>query len=85
MAPVCGGDALVCIEFAVLALGEFLKDWTTMVMLLLLLGLFLKLRADRRKAREAVYARQLEAYDDKRNQETRGRIWVGENDKTVER
>ena len=53
--------------------------------LLLLLGLFLKLRADRRKAREAVYARQLEAYDDKRNQETRGRIWVGENDKTVER
>ncbi len=73
MALACGGDALVCIEFAVLAIGEFLRDWTTLAMLALLLGLLLKLRADRQKAREAGYARRLAAYDEQRSQEMQGR------------
>jgi len=67
MAAPCGGDPLVCIEFAVLAIGEFLKDWTTMAMLALLLGLLFRLKADRRKAREAAYATRLAAYDEKRS------------------
>ena len=64
----CGGDPLVCIEFVVLGIGEFLKDWTTLGMLAVLLVLLLRFRADRAKACEDAYARQLAAYDDKRSQ-----------------
>ena len=73
MVAVCNGDPLVCIEFAVLFTGEFLKDWTTMAMLALLLGLLLSVRADRRTAAEADHARRLLAYDKKRTEETRAR------------
>ena len=85
MTPVCGGDPLLCIEFVVLATGEFLHDWTTMAMLALLLGLLFRLRADRRKAREAAYARRLAAYDEKRSQESKEPTWVVPNDKAGER
>jgi hypothetical protein len=66
---VCSGDPLVCIDFIVLFIGEFLKDWTTMAMLAALLGLLLKLRADKQQIREDQYAKRLEAYDERRNQE----------------
>lgn len=69
MVAPCGGDPLVCIEFVVLGIGEFLKDWTTLGMLALLLGLLLRLRANRAKAREEAYARQLAAYDDSRSRQ----------------
>ena len=69
MVAPCGGDPLVCIEFVVLGIGEFLKDWTTMGMLALLLVLLLRFRADRAKAREDAYARQLGVYDDRRGQD----------------
>ena len=52
MTTPCSGDPLVCIEFVVLGIGEFLKDWTTLAMLALLLGLLFKLRVDRRRARD---------------------------------
>ena len=68
MTTPCSGDPLVCIEFVVLGIGEFLKDWTTIAMLVLLLGLLVKLRADRQRARDEAYARRLAAYDEKRNQ-----------------
>ena len=84
MAAVCNGDPLVCIEFVVLFVGEFLKDWTTLAMLALLLGMLLSLRADRHKAREAAYARQLAAYDDRRNEETRARSELTETGGTGE-
>ena len=76
MVAPCGGDPLVCIEFAVLGIGEFLKDWTTLGMLALLLVLLLRYRADRAKAREDAYARQLAAYDDRRGQD--GQTGVGQ-------
>ncbi len=86
MASPCGGDPLVCIEFAVLTIGEFLKDWTTMAMLLLLLGLLLRMRADRQKARDEAYATRLEAYDEKRREEeTQARTWMVEDDRTGQR
>jgi hypothetical protein len=66
---MCSGDPLVCIDFVVLFIGEFLKDWTTMAMLAALLGLLLKLRADKQQMREDQYAKRLEAYDERRNQE----------------
>jgi hypothetical protein len=69
MVAPCGGDPLVCIEIVVLGIGEFLKDWTTLGMLALLLVLLLRFRADRAKAREDAYARQLAAYDDRRSQD----------------
>jgi hypothetical protein len=69
MVAPCGGDPLVCIEFVVLGIGEFLKDWTTLGMLALLLVLLLRFRADRAKVREDAYARQLSAYDDRRGQD----------------
>jgi len=69
MAAPCGGDPLVCIEFVVLGIGEFLKDWTTMGMLAILLGLLLRFRADRAKAREDAYGRHLAAFDGRRSQE----------------
>ena len=73
MTATCGGDALVCIEFVVLGIGEFLRDWTTLAMLALLLGLLLKLRADRQQARDEAYARRLAAYEEQRNREMQGR------------
>jgi hypothetical protein len=69
MAAPCGGDPLVCIEFVVLGIGEFLKDWTTMGMLAILLGLLLRFRSDRAKAREDAYGRHLAAFDSRRSQE----------------
>jgi hypothetical protein len=69
MATPCGGDPLVCIEFVVLGIGEFLSDWTTLAMLALLLGLLLKLRADRQRMRDEAYGRRLAAYDEMRSQE----------------
>jgi len=66
----------------VLFIGEFLKDWTTLAMLAILLGLLLQWRADRRKAAEAAYARRLKAYDDKRSEEVvRAATWVVEDDR----
>lgn len=65
-----------------LFIGEFLKDWTTLAMLAILLGLLLQWRADRRKAAEAAYARRLKAYDDKRSEEVvRAATWVVEDDR----
>ena len=69
MAALCGGDPLVCIEFIVLGIGEFLKDWTTMGMLTILLGLLLRFRADQAKAREDASGRHLAAYDNRRGQD----------------
>ena len=66
MTPLCDGDPVKCIDFAVLFIVEYMKDWTTIVMLALLLGLLLRLRVDRHKAHEASYARKLGAYDEKR-------------------
>ena len=71
MAAACGSDPLLCIEFAVLAIGELLKDWTTMAMLAVVLGLLLLLRADKQKARDDAYAVQLGAYEDRRRHERR--------------
>ncbi|MDP2826242.1 MAG: hypothetical protein Q8O52_26580 [Sulfuritalea sp.] len=71
MAAECGSDPLLCIEFAVLAIGEFLKDWTTVAMLAVVLGLLLRLRADKQKARDDAYAEQLGAYEDRRRHERR--------------
>jgi len=86
MAAPCGGDPLICIEFVVMVIGEFLKDWTTIAMLLLLLGLLLRERADRQRARDTAYAEQLAAYDEKRREEeTQARTWAVEGDKTEER
>lgn len=85
MAAPCGGDPLVCIEFVIMGIGEFLKDWTTLAMLLLLLGLLLQLRADRQKAAEDAYGRQLEAYDDKRREEVQARSLVAGDDCREER
>jgi hypothetical protein len=73
MASVCGGDPVRCIDFVTLFIVEYLKDWTTLAMLLLLLGLLLRLRADRQKAAEAAYAAQLGIYDDKRIEQTQTR------------
>lgn len=73
MAAPCGGDPMACIEFVVLGIGAFLKDWTTMAMLAILLVLLLLLRSDRAKARETDYAKRLAAYDDKRSLDTQGR------------
>lgn len=66
MAASCGRDPLVCIEFVVWGIGEFLKDWTTMAMLAVLLALLLRFRAARMSAREADYAKRLAAYAEKR-------------------
>lgn len=67
MAAICGGDPLACIEFVVLVIGEFLKDWTTMAMLAALLVLLLRLHVDRARAREAEYAQRLSGYADRRD------------------
>lgn len=69
MLPACRDDPVVCIDFLFLWIGEFLKDWTTLAMLAILLGLLLKLRADQHQAREDAYARQMDAYEAKRKAE----------------
>lgn len=68
MNNTCRDDPVVCIDAVALFIGEFLKDWTTMGMLAILLALLLKLRADQRKQREQAYAQQLAAYDERRSQ-----------------
>ena len=85
MTATCGGDALICIEFVVLGIGEFVSDWTTLVMLALLLGLLLKLRADRQTTRETGYARRLAAYDEQRHREMQGQTVGVPNDTTAQR
>lgn len=81
MAAPCAGDPLVCIEFAIHFVAEFLKDWTTLAMLALLLGLLLRLRADRQRASDEAYARQLAAYADRRGAEGEAQDWtVGGDD-----
>ena len=72
MAP-CGGDPSICIDFAVLFIAEYLKEWTTLSELLLLLGLLFKLRAARHKAADDAYGRRLGAYEDKRRKEEQRR------------
>jgi hypothetical protein len=76
MASPCGGDPVVCIEFAIIFIGEFLKDWTTMAMLAVLLGLLFRLRADQRRAREEAYAGELAAYADRREAEGETQNWT---------
>lgn len=77
MAGLCRDDPLVCIEFVVVGIGEFLKDWTTMAMFALLLALLLKLRADRQRAKEQAYAAQLVVYEETlRIERERGMTWV---------
>lgn len=68
MSASCRTDPVVCIDSVALFIGEFLKDWTTLGMLALLLGLLLKLRHDQHRAREAAYAEQMAAYDKQRQQ-----------------
>ncbi len=85
MAAICGGDPLVCIEFIVWGIGEFLKDWTTMAMLAILLVLLLKYRADRRQAAEDQYAERLKSYEEQRNRQPTVPSWAIENDKMVKR
>ena len=82
MATPCAGDPLECIEFAVLVVTEFLKDWTTLAMLALLLGLLFKLRVDRQRARDEAYNRRLAAYDDKRSQQNEP-TWIARPDDSV--
>lgn len=79
MAGPCSGDPVACIDFVILFIAEFLKDWTTLAMLAILLGLLLRLRADRRKAREEVFARQVEAYAARMKEES-GQVptWAAE-------
>lgn len=66
MSVLCGGDPLSCIEFVIVGVGEFLKDWTTMAMLAALLVLLLRLRADHVRSREAEYAKRMAGYADRR-------------------
>lgn len=81
MATPCAGDPLECIEFVVLVVTEFLKDWTTLAMLALLLGLLLKERADRQRMRDEAYGRRLGAYADKRGKEGVAQDWtIGKDD-----
>ena len=73
MSVLCGGDPLACIEFLILGIGEFLKDWTTMAMLAVLLILLLRLRADGVRAREAEYEKRLSGYAERRD----GAVQIG--------
>lgn len=66
MNKTCRDDPVVCIDTVALFIGEFLKDWTTLGMLAILLALLLKLRGDQRAQREKKYVQQLEAYDEQR-------------------
>ena len=76
MIPACRTDPVACIDFVALFIGEFLKDWTTLGMLALLLALLFKLRADQQRAREAEYARQLLVYAEQRQHDaTHAKTW----------
>ncbi|MDO8346273.1 MAG: hypothetical protein Q7S85_00070 [Rugosibacter sp.] len=70
MAPMCGGDPVRCIDFAVLFIVEYLKDWTTQAMLAILLVLLFMLRAELQQATEDAYAKRLGAIDDKLREAT---------------
>ncbi len=86
MLSTCSNDPVVCIDIAILFIGAFLKDWTTMAILLLLLVLLFKLKADKQRAKNFVYARQMEAYDNKRTMDqTRISTWEAEEGRLVER
>ncbi len=76
---------MVCIDFTVLLVGEFLKDWTTLAMMAILLILLLKLRADKRQKRRITYATQMEDFVDKRIQSQQtASAWEVKNGKWVE-
>ena len=82
MAGPCRGDPVVCIDFVILFVVEFLKDWTTLAMLAVLLALLLRLRADRQKADAAAYVGQIGAYEARLNQKTgQGPTWVAGGDR----
>ncbi len=59
----CRDDPMVCIDWTVLFVAEFLKDWTTMAMLAVMLGLLLKVRSQRQKARDEAYAIQMGQFE----------------------
>jgi hypothetical protein len=81
----CRDDPMVCIDFAVLLVGEFLKDWTTLAMMAILLGLLLKLRANKQQKRRIIYATQMEDFVDKRIQgQQKATTWEVKNGKWVE-
>lgn len=67
---MCRDDPVVCLDSVILFVGEYLMDWTTMAMLLILLALLLKLRADRAQARNLAFAERLGAYERKREQQS---------------
>jgi hypothetical protein len=82
----CSNDPVVCIDFAILFVGEFLKDWTVLATMFLLLALLLKLKADKQRARNNLYARQMEVYDDKRTlQQTRVSRWEAKDGQLIDR
>ncbi len=86
MLSTCSNDPVVCIDIVALFIGAFLKDWTTMAILLLLLVLLFKLKADKQRAKNLVYAMQMEAYDSKRTRDqTRISTWETEEGRLVER
>ena len=86
MLSTCSNDPVVCIDIVALFIVAFLKDWTTMAILLLLLVLLFKLKADKQRAKNFVYARQMEAYDNKRTMDqTRISTWEAEEGRLVER
>lgn len=76
MVPACRTDPVACLDFVALFIGEFLKDWTTLGMMALLLALLFKLRADQQRAREAEYARQLLVHAEQRQYDAaHARTW----------
>lgn len=80
----CRDDPMICIDFTVLLLGEFLKDWTTLAMMAILLGLLLKLRADQQRKRRLLYGEQMENFIDKRAQSRPAAVWEVKDGKWVE-
>jgi hypothetical protein len=81
----CRDDPMVCIDFTILLMGEFLKDWTTLAMMAVLLALLLKLRADQQRKRRLLYGEQMESFVDKRAQNQQATAaWEVKNGKWVE-
>jgi len=76
----CGGDPLVCIEFVVRGIGDFLSDWTTLGLMAILLGLLLRLRADRQTALDAAHAARMGSYEEARRAEAPEPTWVIDDD-----
>lgn len=74
MISSCRTDPVVCIDFVALFIAEFLKDWTTLGMMVVLLGLLFRLRAKQLKERESAYARQMEAYLDRKQSTETARL-----------